>query len=721
MYFGGKRGLCLGKDDIDVDEDILQSDYFDNTDYDDEESEGPTGNEGNPTTRWYNRAGIIFWPKSKRHALLCDSNLPGAVATFGKAIRGLAKTTSGKKGAEDKEETVALARAILDNLKEDGFSKLPESQLKTFIEDLTILGDLTLIELFIKEVAIEAKTRPYGNYGCPYADSLPALVCSLCKKHGWDTFGDALEMYAIKIASSGTLDALVSLLEGLFTDASEFGRKIVDKALTVAKGPKKASDAAMLKTIEFAKRFRHEETTQRAFLGLIASCFSNAAAPAVLAILKENNWKDAEKFLLDVAQGHGSYFKDKERASGLAALICGIAKEVAAGDKAAAAAANSLVDILAKRVLVVDPGYSYKHYEYQDSTTGVLKAVLEYAVAVKSPQLAINVFHFAGLTGFKPNVCAEQLAFAAKYFGWGTFSSSVEKSVQKHGDSFSIVDMITLLPAYKFSRGKGLYVQLPDDQRLHLGILLVQKLEKVAKSPYDPALYDRQKHPPGTQMPLKFVASVFEALHIPIIPGNSLNLLRQGFKAMGNDEGRYSMDTNLLKGLEIVAKKHPVGGGLCQNGFQAALEGAVMAQTPNIGCNCISCKEFKNFAKNGKPNVPLVLPKLRSRNHEKDQIAKFMGLEVSMNASNCLVVRKSANYDTKLAADAKPRAKLLFENLVRAAPAAAAAVGQQSAPQPQQAQQPQQQVGIVSKPRSRQEDIIDLTMDTTPAKKSRVE
>ena len=161
MYFGGKRGLCLGKDDIDVDEDILQSDYFDNTDYDDEESEGPTGNEGNPTTRWYNRAGIIFWPKSKRHALLCDSNLPGAVATFGKAIRGLAKTTSGKKGAEDKEETVALARAILDNLKEDGFSKLPESQLKTFIEDLTILGDLTLIELFIKEVAIEAKTRPY--------------------------------------------------------------------------------------------------------------------------------------------------------------------------------------------------------------------------------------------------------------------------------------------------------------------------------------------------------------------------------------------------------------------------------------------------------------------------------------------------------------------------------------------------------------------------------
>ncbi|KAL4443372.1 hypothetical protein ABPG75_011109 [Micractinium tetrahymenae] len=100
------KAMDFGEMHVDEEEEVLPPGYFENQDPDEESYEGYTGNAGATLDRWYRRAALVLWPRSRRFSVLAGANISGAICQL------CANLAAG----EPPGECAAFAAAVLDQL-----------------------------------------------------------------------------------------------------------------------------------------------------------------------------------------------------------------------------------------------------------------------------------------------------------------------------------------------------------------------------------------------------------------------------------------------------------------------------------------------------------------------------------------------------------------------------------------------------------------------------
>ncbi|KAL4429213.1 hypothetical protein ABPG77_010192 [Micractinium sp. CCAP 211/92] len=164
-------------------DELLPPGYFDDQEPDEEEYEGYTGNAGATLDRWYCRAALVMWPRSRRFSILAGTNIAGATCQLGASLAA----------GEPRAECATFASAILDHLQRKaaapalGYAAPSHASLSTYSDiypsgvAANSLAQLmgSIAELAALEAAAELLQACFGRPD-KRAEAV-ALLLSLCK------------------------------------------------------------------------------------------------------------------------------------------------------------------------------------------------------------------------------------------------------------------------------------------------------------------------------------------------------------------------------------------------------------------------------------------------------------------------------------------------------------------------------------------------------------
>ncbi len=162
-----------------------------------EDFEGYTGNAGMTLQRWYRRAAVVVWPRTRHFHVLCAAGTDAAVGGL-KSLWSRARRGTKKQREELRAECLAFAAAIIDTWRprQDAYYHRWEEERPTrdcFPDLLCELDDVALVGRFVAEVLTAD----------PHL-SLDKSFVTLCQTHGWSSCAGELEqlMAATTVANA---------------------------------------------------------------------------------------------------------------------------------------------------------------------------------------------------------------------------------------------------------------------------------------------------------------------------------------------------------------------------------------------------------------------------------------------------------------------------------------------------------------------------------------
>ena len=173
---------------IDMD-DIVSAVCLGDSDPNEEEFEGFTGNAGMTLERWYHRAAIVVWPRERHSQVLCRAGTDAAAGALQSMVNQLGRSPQ-TEYHDRYRDCVTFAANIIDSwqavtcLSGKAVDKNNRSQ---FLPLLIMLDDTSLVQRFISEVMPEDVETQLNN-----------SFCRFCGKHGWADFEPGL----VKILSN---------------------------------------------------------------------------------------------------------------------------------------------------------------------------------------------------------------------------------------------------------------------------------------------------------------------------------------------------------------------------------------------------------------------------------------------------------------------------------------------------------------------------------------
>lgn len=102
------KAMEFGEMKVIEEDEVLPPGYFEGQDPDEEEYEGYTGNAGATLDRWYRRAALVIWPRSRRFSILAGTSIAGAICQLAASLAA----------REPHATCAAFAAAILDKLQQ---------------------------------------------------------------------------------------------------------------------------------------------------------------------------------------------------------------------------------------------------------------------------------------------------------------------------------------------------------------------------------------------------------------------------------------------------------------------------------------------------------------------------------------------------------------------------------------------------------------------------
>ncbi len=180
-HWSDRHGKKVQLGEIHLDEDEIVADAALGEDEPSREDfEGYTGNEGMTLERWYHRAAVIIWPRSRHFQVLSGA---GTEASIGGLEAMVKRLNRAKKAERDRvrRECLSFAAAIIDswNAGSHGYWRQePEGvDRSVFAKLLLQLDEPTLVRRFLVTV-IPADA----------AIKLDRSFAEFCTRHGWASF-----------------------------------------------------------------------------------------------------------------------------------------------------------------------------------------------------------------------------------------------------------------------------------------------------------------------------------------------------------------------------------------------------------------------------------------------------------------------------------------------------------------------------------------------------
>ncbi|TVS19433.1 MAG: 2OG-Fe(II) oxygenase [Planctomycetaceae bacterium] len=206
-HWSDRQGHNVRLGEIRLDEgEIVADEGLDEGDPHREDFEGYTGNAGMTLERWYHRAAVVIWPRSKHFHVLCSAGTDASIGGLEPLVNRLKRATKAKR-KELHRECLAFASAILDSWQTGHrgypWDKSDRVDRNVFPELLCQLGDVELVRRFLAKVMPADDTVQLGK-----------SFAKFCQQHGWTSFEAELTT-VIETMTAATVIRNAELLQSL--------------------------------------------------------------------------------------------------------------------------------------------------------------------------------------------------------------------------------------------------------------------------------------------------------------------------------------------------------------------------------------------------------------------------------------------------------------------------------------------------------------------------
>ncbi len=206
-HWSDQHGDKVRMGEIRLDEnEIVAHETLDEADPNREDFEGFTGNAGMTLERWYHRAAVVIWPRSKHFQVLCSSGTDTAIGGLEPMVKQLKCATKASR-EELRRECLAFASAILETWQPGSHDYSPEKKDRVdrnlFPDLLCELDAVELVQQLLMEVLPVDSTVQLGKSFVKY-----------CKQHGWATFEAGLTK-VLETTTQATVTRNADLLRAL--------------------------------------------------------------------------------------------------------------------------------------------------------------------------------------------------------------------------------------------------------------------------------------------------------------------------------------------------------------------------------------------------------------------------------------------------------------------------------------------------------------------------
>jgi predicted 2-oxoglutarate/Fe(II)-dependent dioxygenase YbiX len=180
-HWSDRRGdkVLLGEIRLDESQ-IVADEALDEAEPNREDFEGYTGNAGMTLERWYHRAAVVIWPRSRHFHVLCSAGTDASIGGLESLVKRAKRATKAKR-EQLRSECLAFASAILDSWKPRTHSyswdKTDRIDRNVFPDLLCQLGEEELVRRFLAEVMPADGTADVGK-----------SFVEFCRQQGWATF-----------------------------------------------------------------------------------------------------------------------------------------------------------------------------------------------------------------------------------------------------------------------------------------------------------------------------------------------------------------------------------------------------------------------------------------------------------------------------------------------------------------------------------------------------
>ena len=200
------RKVLLGEIQLNEDE-IVSDEPLQEAEPNREDFEGYTGNAGMTLERWYHRAAVVIWPRTKHFHVLCSAGTDASIGGLTAMVRRL-KRASKAKGDELRKECCSFATAIIDSwqpaYRSYGWEKR-NTDRDAFPVSLCELDDPALVERFLSTaMPTDGMVQLDKSFG------------KFCKKYGWHRFEKPLAT-VIEASTAATIGRNAEMLRILCT------------------------------------------------------------------------------------------------------------------------------------------------------------------------------------------------------------------------------------------------------------------------------------------------------------------------------------------------------------------------------------------------------------------------------------------------------------------------------------------------------------------------
>jgi hypothetical protein len=180
-HWSDRHGKKVQLGEIHLDEDEIVADAaLDEDEPSREDFEGYTGNEGMTLERWYHRAAVVIWPRSRHFQVLSGAGTEASIGGLEAMVKRLKRA---KKAERDglRRECLSFASAIIDSWNAAGRGywreKSEGAERNVFPKLLFQLDDPELVRRFL------VKVLPADG-----AVEVDPSLADFCTRHGWASF-----------------------------------------------------------------------------------------------------------------------------------------------------------------------------------------------------------------------------------------------------------------------------------------------------------------------------------------------------------------------------------------------------------------------------------------------------------------------------------------------------------------------------------------------------
>lgn len=178
-----------------LEEEIVAVQALDETAPNSEEFEGYTGNAGMTLERWYHRAAVVIWPRTRHFHVLSSAGTAAAIGGLETMVTHLRRAAKSRREAE-RQECLSFASAIIDDwqpVSGYAWNETDRSNRSIFPQLICELDDIDLMRTFLSRVvSIDSTVKFDGKFA------------TFCKHVGWNR----LESELIQVIDSTTATSI---------------------------------------------------------------------------------------------------------------------------------------------------------------------------------------------------------------------------------------------------------------------------------------------------------------------------------------------------------------------------------------------------------------------------------------------------------------------------------------------------------------------------------